>query len=78
MCRSSCVIRGYTSKYVSIPHGFRPLKELETVLAKKTVRFRCLLGGTGAPSDNIVVPQVQVLVNLTGTQWKPVKLGNLH
>jgi len=29
--------------------------------------------GTGAPSDSIVVPQVQVLVNLTGTQWKPVK-----
>ena len=63
-------------QYVSIPHGFRPLKELETV-AKKTVN-RCLLGGTGAPSDSIVVPQVQVLVNLTGTQWKPVKLGNLH
>ena len=25
-----------------------------------------------------MVPQVQVLVNLTGTQWKPVSLGHLH
>lgn len=40
--------------------------------------FHLTVGGTGAPSDSIVVPQVQVLVNLTGTQWKPVNLGNLH
>ena len=32
--------------------------------------------GTGAPpTDSIVVPQVKVLVNITGTQWTPVKLG---
>ena len=40
--------------------------------------FHLTVGGTGAPSDSIVVPQVQVLVNLTGTQWKPVNLGHLH
>ena len=32
--------------------------------------------GTGAPpTDSIVVPQVKVLVNITGTQWKPVTPG---
>lgn len=47
-------------------------------IVKITPGFHLTVGGTGAPSDSIVVPQVQVLVNLTGTQWKPVNLGNLH
>merc|ERR1719473_415279 len=39
--------------------------------------------GTGAPptSSSFVVPQQKVLVNLTGTQWKPVtgvKLTNVR
>lgn len=41
---------------------------------KRTEKLYLFHNGTGAPpTDSIVVPGVQVLVNITGTQWKPVK-----
>eukprot|EP00438_Fugacium_kawagutii_P011917 Skav226414 [mRNA] locus=scaffold3528:13934:24652:+ [translate_table: standard] len=41
---------------------------------KRTEKLYLFYNGTGAPpTDSIVAPQVQVLVNITGTQWNPVK-----
>lgn len=40
---------------------------------KRTEKLYLFHNGTGAPpTDSIVVPQVKVLVNITGTQWNPV------
>ena len=44
--------------------------------ACRLVDVRCGRGTGAPPTDSIVVPKVKVLVNITGTQWNPVTLGD--